>query len=273
MTEQRSLTPAAALGPQSSRRLPGGVCGGVFLLDACRFRVFAWTASLRSCTSLTLSFDVDEMETSAAFGFGFRCGFLDLFESADHPEERLERELTFDTDRTHRAQRGLTRSIRSMAGMNGDAQPCLHAGPEQRRIPPHRGTVQLKATILVSDEFLASDPETVRGAARDPDRPHLCRQPRHGGRKSCRRPQPRWCSISDLLPEIDEQRLRQLRRSPPHGTLRRRSTRGPRQDPWRMVVRLMRCPASCIAPTRTVCGRGLLPLGSLKQPDPAPAVQ
>ena len=116
-----------------------------------------------------------EPETSAALGFGFRCGFLGLLH-LEIIQERLARE--FDLDLIATAPSVVYRVHLT----NGDVRTLHNPAdmPDPVRID-HIEEPWIKATILVPDAYLGLDPGAVRGAARRAGRPDLCRQPRDGG--------------------------------------------------------------------------------------------
>ncbi len=118
---------------------------GLFPVDAAEFEDLREAIDKLSLNDASFS---HEMETSAALGFGFRCGFLGLL----HMEvirDRLEREYNIDLITTapsviyliHKTD-GSTLEMHNPADM-----------PEPVRID-HIDEPRIKATILVPDEYL-----------------------------------------------------------------------------------------------------------------------
>ena len=65
---------------------------GLFPVDAAEFETLRSAMSKLRLNDASFSY---EMETSAALGFGFRCGFLGLLH-LEIIQERLEREFNLD---------------------------------------------------------------------------------------------------------------------------------------------------------------------------------
>ena len=115
-----------------------------------------------------------ETETSAALGFGFRCGFLGLLH-LEIIQERLERE--FDLDLITTAPSVIYRIHLT----NGEMME-LH-NPADMPDPTHIDQIEepwIKATILVPDEYLGSILKLCQDRRGGQIEPDLCRQPRHG---------------------------------------------------------------------------------------------
>ncbi|MBV8184856.1 MAG: elongation factor 4, partial [Hyphomicrobiales bacterium] len=120
---------------------------GLFPVDAAEFETLR--ASLGKLRLNDASFTY-EMETSAALGFGFRCGFLGLLH-LEIIQERLEREFNLDLIATAPSvvyrltmQDGSARELHNPADM-----------PDVMKI----ATIEepwIKATILTPDEYLGS---------------------------------------------------------------------------------------------------------------------
>jgi GTP-binding protein LepA len=111
-----------------------------------------------SCGSTTpFSF---EMETSAALGFGFRCGFLGLLH-LEIIQERLEREFNLDLIATAPSV------VYRMNMTNGDVIE-LHNPADMPDVVKIASIEEpwIKATILTPDDYLGADPEAVPGAPR-----------------------------------------------------------------------------------------------------------
>jgi len=91
-----------------------------------------------------------EMETSAALGFGFRCGFLGLLH-LEIIQERLSREFDLDLIAT-------APSVIYKIGMNDGSEIELH-NPADMPDPVKIASIAepwIKATILTPDEYLGS---------------------------------------------------------------------------------------------------------------------
>ena len=91
-----------------------------------------------------------EMETSAALGFGFRCGFLGLLH-LEIIRERIEREFDIDLITTAPSV------VYQMHLTNGETEELHNPAdmPDVMKIA-HLEEPWIKATILVPDEFLGS---------------------------------------------------------------------------------------------------------------------
>ena len=131
-----------------------------------------------------------ETESSAALGFGFRCGFLGLL----HLEiitERLEREFNLDLITT-------APSVIYHIYLTDGTRLEMH-NPADMPDPVRIDRIEepwIEATILVPDEHLGARPEAVPGPARAAEEPHLRRHARACWSTSCR--STRWCSISTI---------------------------------------------------------------------------
>ena len=114
-----------------------------------------------------------ETESSAALGFGFRCGFLGLL----HLEiitERLEREFNLDLITT-------APSVIYHIYMTDGTKIEMH-NPADMPDPTRIDRIEepwIEATILVPDEYLGARAEAVPGPARAAEEPHLRRHARH----------------------------------------------------------------------------------------------
>ena len=116
-----------------------------------------------------------EPETSAALGFGFRCGFLGLLH-LEIIQERLSRE--FDLDLIATAPSVVYRIHRTNGQVMELHNPVDMPDPSQI---DHIEEPWIKATIMVPGRISRRNPGVVHGTARDAGRSDLCRQSRDGG--------------------------------------------------------------------------------------------
>ncbi len=143
---------------------------GLFPVDAADFEDLRAAMGKLRLNDASFSF---EMETSAALGFGFRCGFLGLLH-LEIIQERLERE--FDLDLIATAPSVVYEIHLRSDGTIGAAQPGRHARPDliarnRRAVDPRHHPD--------AGRISRRDPEALPGPARHPGRPLLCRQARH----------------------------------------------------------------------------------------------
>ncbi len=144
ITEERRPTAAALPGFKPS--VPVVFCG-LFPVDAADFE--SLRDSLAKLHLNDASFHY-EMETSAALGFGFRCGFLGLLH-LEIVQERLEREFNLDLITT-------APSVVYKIHMTDGSLMEMHNPadmPDVMKIE-HIEEPWIKATILVPDEYLGA---------------------------------------------------------------------------------------------------------------------
>jgi len=120
---------------------------GLFPVDAADFEDLRAAVGRLRLNDASFSY---EMETSAALGFGFRCGFLGLLH-LEIIQERLEREFNLDLIAT-------APSVVYHLNLNSGEQIELH-NPVDMPDPMKIASIEepwIKATILTPDEYLGS---------------------------------------------------------------------------------------------------------------------
>jgi len=144
ITEYRRETAAALPGFKPAQ--PVVFCG-LFPQDAAKFEDLRAAMSRLRLNDASFSF---EMETSAALGFGFRCGFLGLLH-LEIIQERLTREFDLDLIAT-------APSVVYRVHMNDGSMRELH-NPADLPDVVHIKEIEepwIKATILTPDEYLGA---------------------------------------------------------------------------------------------------------------------
>jgi GTP-binding protein LepA len=144
ITDERR--PAAAALPGFRDVQPVVFCG-LFPVDAADFEDLRAAIGRLRLNDASFSY---EMETSAALGFGFRCGFLGLLH-LEIIQERLSREFDLDLIAT-------APSVIYKIGLNDGSEMELH-NPADMPDPVKIATIAepwIKATILTPDEYLGS---------------------------------------------------------------------------------------------------------------------
>jgi GTP-binding protein LepA len=144
VTDERK--PANAALPGFKPAQPVVFCG-LFPVDASEFEDLREAVAKLRLNDASFSY---EMETSAALGFGFRCGFLGLLH-LEIIRERLEREFNIDLIAT-------APSVIYRVHLTDGAMKELH-NPADMPEPQRIGTIEepwIEATILVPDEHLGA---------------------------------------------------------------------------------------------------------------------
>ena len=144
--------PAAAALPGFKEVQPVVFCG-LFPVDAADFEKLRESISKLKLNDASFSF---EMETSAALGFGFRCGFLGLLH-LEIIQERLTREYDLDLITTAPSVVYNIHLGRSKDGL-GERVIQLH-NPADMPEPNRIDAIEepwIEATIYVPDEYLGS---------------------------------------------------------------------------------------------------------------------
>jgi GTP-binding protein LepA len=142
--------PAAEALPGFKEVQPVVFCG-LFPVDAAEFEKLRESISKLRLNDASFSF---EMETSAALGFGFRCGFLGLLH-LEIIQERLTREYDLDLITTAPSVVYNIHLARSKDGL-GDRIIQLH-NPADMPDPNRIDSIEepwIEATIYVPDEYL-----------------------------------------------------------------------------------------------------------------------
>ena len=118
---------------------------GLFPVDAAQFEDLRESIEKLALNDASFSF---EMETSAALGFGFRCGFLGLLH-LEVIRDRIEREYNIDLITT-------APSVVYHLFMKDGTQKDLHNPTDMPDLTlvSHIEEPRIKATIMVPDEYL-----------------------------------------------------------------------------------------------------------------------
>ncbi|MEC9432906.1 MAG: translation elongation factor 4 [Pseudomonadota bacterium] len=138
--------PCAEMLPGFKPSIPVVFCG-MFPVDAADFEDMREAIEKLALNDASFS---SEMETSAALGFGFRCGFLGLLH-LEVIRDRLEREYDIDLITT-------APSVVYKLVMRDGSVREMH-NPADMPDPTHIEAIQepwIKATILVPDEYLGA---------------------------------------------------------------------------------------------------------------------
>ena len=144
VTEERRPTAAALAGFKPS--VPVVFCG-LFPVDAADFETLRDSLAKLHLNDASFHY---EMETSAALGFGFRCGFLGLLH-LEIVQERLEREFNLDLITT-------APSVVYKIHMTDGSMMEMHNPADMPDVVKidHIEEPWIKATILVPDEYLGA---------------------------------------------------------------------------------------------------------------------
>ncbi|MBL9033632.1 MAG: elongation factor 4, partial [Rhodospirillaceae bacterium] len=144
VTEERRPTAEALPGFKPS--VPVVFCG-LFPVDAADFETLRDSLAKLHLNDASFHY---EMETSAALGFGFRCGFLGLLH-LEIIQERLEREFNLDLITT-------APSVVYKIFMNDGSMIEMHNPADMPDVVKidHIEEPWIKATILVPDEYLGA---------------------------------------------------------------------------------------------------------------------
>jgi GTP-binding protein LepA len=125
---------------------------GLFPVDAADFEKLRESIGRLRLNDASFSF---EMESSAALGFGFRCGFLGLLH-LEIIQERLSREYDLDLITTAPS---VVYRIQLRASKTDEAREILLHNPADYPDPSRIETIEepwIKATIYTPDEYLGS---------------------------------------------------------------------------------------------------------------------
>ncbi len=125
---------------------------GLFPVDAADFEKLRESIGRLRLNDASFSF---EMESSAALGFGFRCGFLGLLH-LEIIQERLSREYDLDLITTAPS---VVYRIQLRASKTDDAREIMLHNPADYPDPSRIETIEepwIKATIYTPDEYLGS---------------------------------------------------------------------------------------------------------------------
>jgi GTP-binding protein LepA len=138
--------PAADMLPGFRPAIPVVFCG-LFPVDAAQFEDLRAAMGKLRLNDASFSF---EMETSAALGFGFRCGFLGLLH-LEIIQERLEREFNLDLIAT-------APSVIYKMKLTDGSEIEIHNPVDMPDVVKIREIEEpwIRATILTPDEYLGS---------------------------------------------------------------------------------------------------------------------
>jgi len=144
ITDERKGTATALPGFKPAQQV---VFCGLFPVDAAQFEDLREALGKLHLNDASFTY---ETESSAALGFGFRCGFLGLLH-LEIVRERLEREFNLDLITT-------APSVIYHIHMNDGSRKELHNPADMPDVTyiDHIEEPWIKATILVPDEYLGS---------------------------------------------------------------------------------------------------------------------
>jgi GTP-binding protein LepA len=144
ITDERKGTPTPLPGFKPAQQV---VFCGLFPVDAAQFEDLREALGRLHLNDASFTY---ETESSAALGFGFRCGFLGLLH-LEIVRERVEREFNLDLITT-------APSVIYHIYMNDDSMKELHNPADMPDVTyiDHIEEPWIKATILVPDEYLGS---------------------------------------------------------------------------------------------------------------------